>query len=53
MMEDYYYGRMTFSEIGKKYGKSGQGVRFIIRKALQKIRVEAEKKKFNMEDFYG
>jgi RNA polymerase sigma factor (sigma-70 family) len=52
MISSYFYQMLTFSQVGKLYGMSGEMARLIVRRALQKLRDKANQKMLGIEDFY-
>jgi RNA polymerase sigma factor (sigma-70 family) len=52
IMEDYYYEGLSFSKIGQKKNLTGEAVRLVVDRSLNKIRHMVHKRRLNMEDFY-
>ena len=52
MVEGYFYDKVSFSKLGKKYNMSKEGSRLIVNKALRKIKQTAINMNLEMEDFY-
>jgi hypothetical protein len=53
MVEEYFYDKVSFSKLGKKYDMSKEGSRLIVKKALRKLKQTAINMNLDMEDFYS
>lgn len=53
MLEDYYYDRITFSKLGKKYNISKETARLFVKRVVKKLKIRAKNQKIEFEDFYG
>lgn len=52
MLDDYYYNKISFSKLGRKYDMSKEGARLIIKSVLEKLQKKAEEQCVEFEDFY-
>ena len=52
MLEDRYYNKMSFSKLCKKYSLSKEGSRFIVKRAIRKLKQAAVNMDLEMDDFY-
>jgi len=52
MVEDYYYGKISFSKLGEKYNMSKEAARLFVKRVVKKLKIRAKNKKIEFEDFY-
>lgn len=52
MLEDYYYDRVTFSKLGKKYNIGKETARLFVKRVVKKLKIRAKNQKIEFEDFY-
>jgi len=52
MLEDYYYGEISFARLGKKYNLSKECARLAVKRVLRKLKKTTIKMDLEMEDFY-
>lgn len=52
MLEDYYYDKVTFSKLGKKYNIGKETARLFVKRVVKKLKIRAKNQKIEFEDFY-
>jgi len=52
ILKDYYFDHLSFAELGRKYGKTREWGRWVMKRIIGKLKQEAIMDHLTVEDFY-